>query len=99
MPAALTQPVLAHTAHGQQAKTNVPAPSGSMFWSFIWGEHLGDGRPRGEFAHNAAKMDVFVTMFMFCAIEAVIVKIMMYDEQHQEMETSASRWFIGFDPD
>lgn len=70
-----------------------------MSWSLLWGEHIGDSRPNGEFAHNAARMDVFVTMFMLCAIEAVIVKIMTYDEQQEEMETSASRWFNGFDPD
>lgn len=72
-----------------------------MFWSLVWGEYKGDnGRPNGEFAHNAARMDVFVTMFMFCAIEAVILKIMTYEEQQMdEMETSASRWFNGFDPE
>ena len=59
-----------------------------------------DYPPGSHPRNNTTHMDIFMALFMMCAIEVVIIKIMTYDEfSVEERRSSASIWFEGLDPD
>lgn len=59
----------------------------------------GDYPPGTRFRQSTTHLDVFMAMFMVCAIEVVIVKILTFEESRDDRPSSASIWFNRFDPD
>lgn len=61
----------------------------------------GDYPPGTSFRHSTTHMDIFMALFMMCAIEVVVLKILTHEEQQQNENrvTSASTYFDSYNHD
>ncbi|KAG5882328.1 hypothetical protein JTB14_037613 [Gonioctena quinquepunctata] len=50
----------------------------------------GDYPPGTSFRPNTTYMDIFMALFMVCAIEVVVLKIMVFDESQAESQGTGS---------
>lgn len=65
------------------------------FFKEVEGLGMKGDYPPGFYRPNSTHMDIFMALFMICAIEVVIMKILMFDEGQQTRRSA--RTFIEGD--
>lgn len=64
-----------------------------------WVQELGtksDYPPEVYRKLNTTYMDVFMAIFMLCAVEVVLIKVMTFEEENDNRRNVANEWFENY---
>lgn len=67
-----------------------------VFWQLLCGMPGLSARgdyPPGSMSKNESHLAIFMTLFMVCAAEVVVLKLLTYDPSQETRNTAATLWF------
>lgn len=68
-----------------------------MFFNEVEGLGTKGDYPPGTITNNSAHMDIFMALFMICAIEVILVKMWMFDNSQSDDRRRSVQIFIEGD--